>query len=291
MNKLRPKGLDDIIGQERIVHLLRIISSSAQTRNDVIPHILLSGPPGLGKTSMAMALANDVGRPIKVLNGGAIRTIKDILPTLLKTKQYGIIFIDEIHRLPITVEEFMYPVMEDFRADLKKKSVELKPFTLIGATTACGGLSEPFRDRFVYHLGLEFYALDELSRLVTANAAALGILIDDRAKLAICKMSRGTPRIANNILIWLRDHFASKNVTISDKDVLKVGKNIGIDSNGLSTVDRKYIEILRKSDGPVGLSTIAGMLSVSEGTVKDGIEPYLLRLGLIKKTRKGRMLC
>lgn len=291
MNDFRPKTLNDIIGNEQIVNRIKISVDAAKEHGGVMPHALLSGPPGLGKTTLANAMANDLNVDITILNGGNIKSPKDVIPHLMKIKHGQIIFIDEVHRIPIKVEEFMYPVMEDYRMDIggDSLSVDVEPFTLIGATTLAGSLSRPFLDRFVYKYVLDLYSSDELTEILKANTTKVGLTFEESALKSLAVRSRGTPRIANNNLLWMRDYCTSIRIRRVDTSTLDRGMAmIGIDRQGLNTLDRKYLEILKNCDKPLGLNTLSSILNVDKDTLQSTVEPYLLRLKLIEKTPLGR---
>lgn len=294
MNNLRPKKLDDIIGQETVVDRLRISCSAAIQRGDALPHILINGQPGLGKTSMACAIANEMERPIILLNAGNINTIKDIVPTLLKVEKNEVVFIDETHRLNIRVEEFLYTVFEDFRMDIggdKVVSMNLPAFTLIGATTLGGALSRPLYDRFTYHFDLDLYDTEAILEILRTNAPKVGLTIEDPALKSLADRCRGTPRHANNYLTWLRDFTQSKGQSLVTLDIVEDGmRMLGIDEQGITEQDRKYLEILRRSGRPMGVATLVGATGFDRETIEQVIEPYLLRLRIIEKTPRGRVL-
>lgn len=293
MNNLRPTKLDDIVGQEQVVECLNIAINSAKSRNAALPHILFDGGPGLGKTSLACAVANTRGVNILIANGGNIRSIKNILPYLMKLGENDILFIDEIHRLPRVVEEFLYPCMEDFRMDMgdDAKSMELPRFTMIGATTEMGSLARPFKDRFTYQFQLELYKVEALAKIIGNSAEKLGLQIDESAKLNLARRSRGTPRIANNLITWIRDYCHSQGQNSVSVGLLSKAMSMrGIDENGVTRQDRKYLRALQKFGRPVGLSTISDTINLDTTTIRDSIEPFLLRRGMIVRTPKGRVL-
>lgn len=291
---LRPTTFDQITGQYEAKRRLQIAVAGAKARNEAIGHILLSGPAGLGKTTLARCVANEMGTNLIVMNGATTTTIQSLVAQLIKVEG-GILFIDEVHRLPIKLQEVLYTAMEDFRIDFTHKdrniSMDLPRFTLIGATTEAGMLTKPFRDRFIIRATLEFYSVDELTKLVQVNVAKLGIEMDEGACRVVATRSRGIPRIANSSLMWLRDFAAYTNETDLDESFAEAGMEAcGIDGRGLSEQDRGYLEVLRSNDGPVGLEAIASTLNVSINTVSDDIEPYLLRSGLVVRTPRGRAL-
>jgi len=296
MNKLRPVKFKDIVGQKELLDSLSISVTSAKKRDDALSHTLFYGPPGLGKTTLATALANELKVRIQVANGASIKSVKSILPYVTKAKEKSILFIDEIHRLSESIQEFLYPVMEDFKLgiamDGKILKVDLPKFTMIGATTALGSLSAPFIDRFKLKFELELYDEEELVQLIKVNAKKLHLILDEDSAKALAHASRGTPRIANSLLEWVRDYAVTRNLKSVSRDDLMTSLAIrGISKNGATKIDRQYIQLLKKQKTPIGLSTIASSLNVDKYTIENVIEPFLLRKGLIIKTPKGRTLC
>jgi len=293
---LRPKNFDDVIGQSELIDRLKILVSSAQKRNAALPHILFDGPPGLGKTTLALVLSNELGTPIQIGNGANLRSIKTILPYLMRVEQHSILFIDEIHRLTRLVEEFIYPAMEDFRVDLVNQrmeepvTIDLPEFTLIGATTLGGALARPFYDRFQVHENLNLYSVEDLTELVLNKAQKLNLRIDGEIAHDLAKRSRGTPRIAQNLLIWLRDVALSKDASIT-LDLVQYAMTLKcIDEEGLTNVDKRYLDIVGQR-GPIGLDTLSDTLKISRETLVEVVEPFLIERGMINKTTKGRVLC
>ncbi len=294
MNELRPTNLKDIIGQEQIKKNLGILIKSAQLRNDSLPHLLFNGPPGLGKTTLSLAIAEEVG-DIQIANGANLRTIKCLLPYLARITEYSIFFIDEIHRCRPIVEETLYPVMEDFRCDVETNNQEVSfdvpKFTLIGATTESGGLSKPLYDRFSHKFELQLYSNRELVQLAKINASKLNVQIDDEARLALVRVCRGVPRLVNHLLQWTRDISLVKGYTYISKQIVESAiKDLSISEDGLTPIDRQYLALLDKSI-PTGLDTIVASSNLSKNTIENVIEPYLLTKNLIKKTGKGRLKC
>ena len=290
----RPTKFSEIIGQENLTKALKISVDSANRRGCALGHTLFSGPPGLGKTTLANALANELGVKVNVVNGATFRSPKVIVPYLTKIKEREILFIDEIHRMTKISEEFLYPVMEDYKLNLamgndKIVSINLPKFTIVGATTESGSLSAPLRDRFKLSYSVELYSEQSLSKLITLNAGRLGLNIEPDVVSALAGASRGTPRIANSLLEWLRDYYISKNLRIINIEhlhtALKIRK-IGLD--GSTENDRKYMDFLEQQKTPIGINTIASSLNIETETIKDVIEPFLLRSGLIMISSRGR---
>lgn len=292
----RPQKLEELIGQEGLKKRVRISVEAAKKEQRPFPHLLLSGPPGLGKTTVARIIAKEMDVECREANGGNIRSVKDIIPFINHIKHGSVLFIDEIHRMPIKVEEFLYPVIEDFKMvivddDREVCSIKLKPFTLVGATTIAGRLSAPLRDRFKLHEELSLYSTDDLNILIKHNAEKLKVTLSDDATKHLARMSRGTPRIGNKILEWIRDCVISNKVNSADKDfVVKSLAMRGIDINGLGRSDRQYIKALKSFSGPTGLKTISATANIDADTIAESIEPHLLRLGIIERTPKGRIL-
>lgn len=300
-DELRPQRLEDIVGQSAVVERLKIILDAAKLRGDPLGHLLLSGPPGLGKTTIATVVPRELKTEMQITSGPALQAPKDLLPYLTNASTRSVLFIDEIHRLPPAVEEFIYPAMEDFRVDItlgegmnaRTINMKLQPFTVIGATTRSGMLTAPLRDRFVNREHLDFYTEDELTEIVRRNAKKLRMTIAEVAAVQIAKRSRGTPRKANNWLRWTRDYAdarADGNVTEKIADEALTMK--GVDELGLEEFDRKYLKVIVDvfSGGPAGLSAIAHTLNAPSDTLEDEIEPFLLRVGLLTRTPRGRML-
>jgi len=299
---LRPERLDDFVGQPDLVKGLRVALCASQKRGEPLEHTLFSGPPGLGKTSLAHIIANEMNARITVTSGPAIDRAGDFIGILTNLEKGDVLFIDEIHRLSKTVEEFLYPAMENFKIDFivdkgpyaKTINFNLKPFTLIGATTRSGLLTTPLRDRFGIFYHLEFYADNELARIVTASAEKLKVQIDPDACLALSRRARGTPRIANRLLRRCRDYAqvnANKN-HIDLKVVQEAMSALRIDALGLDELDRRLLSIIKTqyNGGPVGLEAVAATLNEETDTIEDVIEPYLLKTGFLRRTTRGREL-
>lgn len=298
---LRPQRMHEMVGQREVYERIKIAVGAARKRGEPLGHVLFDGPPGLGKTTFATCIPNELGVGLQIASGAALRAPKDILPYLTNLQEGSVLFVDEIHRLPKTIEEFLYPAMEDFRIDIvlgegvnaRTINMPLKPFTLIGATTRTGLLSAPLRDRFQMREHLDFYTLDELTEIIARNAGKLQISIDDEAAREIGTRSRGTPRIANNRLRWVRDYAtdrANGHITLQvARDALQM---LQIDTRGLDTQDRKYLETILRvfQGGPVGVEAIAHTLNTATDTLSDEVEPFLLRSELIVRTPRGRRL-
>jgi Holliday junction DNA helicase RuvB len=258
----------------------------------VLPHVLIDGPPGLGKTTMAGAIATEMEVNLYTTNAVNLRSVKSVLPYLLRMTKRSILFIDEIHRLPKLVEEFLYPVMEDFKINIilekEPEEIEVPAFTLIGATTSGGSLSQPFYDRFQIKEHLSFYSDFELAKLARSNSSSLGLDMDDSELLEIAKRSKGTPRILNGRLQWYKNYKIcnENNATIGDIFAIQ-----GIDEYGLDVYDRMYIDVLRNNRGsPLGLKSISSLTGIAIETIENSIEPYLVRKGFVRRTQKGRII-
>lgn len=292
-NSFRPTNFNDIIGQSDVLTRLKVSVIGCKSSYTVLPHVLIDGPPGLGKTTIASAIANEMGVNMYTANAANLRSVKHILPYITGMAPRSVFFIDEIHRLPKIVEEFLYPVMEDFQLsqiiDGISETIDLPMFTLVGATTSGGSLSQPFYDRFTIKEHLSFYNDDELSKLAGLNAQKLGLMIPNEDLLEIAKRSKGTPRVLNSRLQWYRNY---KLCNPNDgKTIDEIFTIQGIDQNGLDLYDRQYIEVLRKARGSaLGLKTISSLTGIALETIENSIEPYLLRKGFIQRTQKGRML-
>lgn len=295
MSTLRPTTIDDVIGQETIVDRLRITVGSSKSRGDAMPHMLFNGPPGLGKTTFASAVSVSRGVDIQIANAGNIRSLKNLTPYLLRLKKNSVLFIDEIHRLPMVVEEFLYPCMEDFRMDVGGEqtiSMKLPEFTMIGATTLGGALSRPLYDRFTYHFDLNLYEPGEIKTILKTNAPKVGLTFDTLALESLASRCRGTPRHANNYLTWLRDYVQAANKSHVTTEVIEDAmRMIGVDERGITEQDYKYLETLSHYGKPMGLATLVGITGFDRDTIEHTIEPYLLRLKMIEKTPRGRICC
>jgi holliday junction DNA helicase RuvB len=299
---LRPQTLSDFVGQKDVVSGLRVAIAAAQKRGEPLEHTLFSGPPGLGKTSLAHIISSEMKARITVTSGPAIDRAGDFIGILTNLEKGDILFIDEIHRLSKSVEEFLYPAMENFKIDFivdkgpyaKTINFNLKPFTLIGATTRSGLLTTPLRDRFGIFYHMEFYEAEDLASIVSASAQKLGVTLDEQAALEIARRSRGTPRIANRLLRRVRDHAQVK----TGKDKIDVSivqstmASLGIDSNGLDDLDRRLLNVIKShySGGPVGVEALAATLNEEADTIVDVVEPFLLKSGFLRRTGRGREL-
>ena len=299
-NSLRPQTLDEYIGQTKVKENMKIYIEAAQKRGDSLDHCLFYGPPGLGKTTIANIIANEMKSNLKVTSGPAIEKPGDLAAILTTLSEYDVLFIDEIHRLSKNVEEILYPALEDYTLDIvigtgpsaKSIRIDLPKFTLIGATTKAGSLTTPLRDRFGIIHKLELYSPEDLSIIVKRSAKILEVGIDDESAIEIARRSRGTPRIANRLLKRVRDYAA----VLGDGNItLKITKHalnqLEIDELGLDETDRKILEIMinQYQGRPVGLETIATTLGDEVDTIEDVYEPYLIQIGFIARTPRGRM--
>lgn len=290
-NPLRPTNFDDIVGQEDVIKRLKINSTGCKISGSVMPHVLIDGPPGLGKTTISSAIANELSVDLYNCNAANLRSVKSMLPYLMGISPRAVLFIDEIHRLPKLVEEFLYPVMEDFKMSISSgeqtEEMELPQFTLVGATTSGGSLSQPFYDRFTIKEHLNFYNADELAKLASLNTEKMGLDVSDDDLIEIAKRSKGTPRILNARLKWYQNYLLS----IGDDGVNAIFDVQGIDRFGMDVYDRLYIEVLEKNIGnPLGLKSISSLTGIATETIENSIEPYLVREGYVVRTQKGRIL-
>ena len=298
---LRPQRIKDMVGQRDVIERLNIVVDAARKRGEPLGHILFDGPPGLGKTTFATCLPRELNVPVVIASGPALKAPKDLLPFLTNMEERAVFFIDEIHRLPKAVEEYLYTAMEDFRLDIvlgdginaRTINMRVKPFTLIGATTRAGMLSAPLRDRFTTREHLGFYSLPELTEIVRRSAKKLNVTLQEDAAAEIARRSRDTPRIANNRLKWVRDFADSQsggNVTL---EVARAALAMAsIDPLGLDKQDRAYLETIIRvfGGGPAGLEAVAHTMNLEPDTLADEVEPYLLRSELVIRTPRGRVV-
>ncbi|CAD5371846.1 ATP-dependent DNA helicase, component of RuvABC resolvasome [Rubrivivax sp. A210] len=297
---LRPKGLDEYVGQAKAREQLSIFIGAARQRGEALDHVLLFGPPGLGKTTLSHIIANELGVKLRQTSGPVLEKPKDLAAILTNLERNDVLFIDEIHRLSPVVEEILYPALEDYQIDImigegpaaRSIKLELQPFTLVGATTRAGMLTNPLRDRFGIVARLEFYTAEELTRIVTRSAGLLQVAIDPAGALEIARRSRGTPRVANRLLRRVRDYAQVKADGRIDSGVAdRALAMLDVDPLGLDLMDRKLLEavIHRFDGGPVGLDNVAAAIGEESGTIEDVIEPYLIQQGYLQRTPRGRV--
>ena len=292
--------MSEFIGQKKIVENLLIFINSAKKRNEPLDHVILSGPPGIGKTCLAEIIANEIGVNFKITSGPAIERAGDLAAILTNLEKFDVLFIDEIHRLNRTVEEILYPAMEDYKLDIiigkgpsaRSIRIDIAPFTIIGATTRIGLIASPLRDRFGVNLRLDYYEEKNIVKIIQRSAKILDLEITEDGAVAIAKRSRGTPRIANRLLKRVRDYALINRDGKIDKEIAESAlTKLDIDKLGLDVVDKKILDTIvnKFNGGPVGVGTIAVSIGEETNTIEDVYEPYLLQLGFIKRTSKGRV--
>lgn len=298
---LRPKHFQEYIGQKTVTDNLKVYIEAARMRNDPLDHVLFYGPPGLGKTTLAGIIANELGVDLRITSGPAIERAGDLAAILTNLNEHDVLFIDEIHRLNRSIEEVLYSAMEDFGLDLiigkgpsaRSIRIDLAKFTLIGATTRAGSLSAPLRDRFGVVSKFELYTMEELAQIIRRSAEILNITIDEESLIELARRSRGTPRVANRLLKRVRDFCQVKGSGNIDMDITnKTLTALGIDKRGLESLDREILALIinRFHGGPVGIDTIAAAIGEERVTIEDLYEPYLIQSGFLHRTQKGRMV-
>lgn len=299
-NTIRPESIEEYIGQEDVKENIRIFVEAAKMRNEPLDHVLLYGPPGLGKTTLAFIIAHELGTNIKTASGPSIEKSGDLAAILSSLEPGDVLFIDEIHRMPRYIEEILYPAMEDFSLDIivgsegnsRNIKIDLPPFTLVGATTRAGDLSAPLRDRFGIVSKLQFYTVEELTEIVKRTARVLGVEIDEEAAVELAKRSRGTPRIANRLFKRVRDFALVKGNGKVDLVITKDAlERLKVDKMGLDNTDHELLlAIIEKfGGGPVGVEALSSSIGEEVTTIEDVYEPYLLQTGLLKRTSRGRI--
>ena len=300
-NTIRPESIEEYVGQTDVKENIKVFVEAAKMRNEPLDHVLLYGPPGLGKTTLAFIIANELGTHIKTASGPSIEKTGDLAAILSSLEPGDVLFIDEIHRMPRYIEEILYPAMEDFSLDIivgsegnsRNIKIDLPPFTLVGATTRAGDLSSPLRDRFGITSKLQFYTIEELRDIIKRTARVLDIEIEDDAAVELAKRSRGTPRIANRLFKRVRDFAQVKGNGIIDITITEEAlKRLKVDNIGLDNTDHDLLlAIINKfNGGPVGVEAIASSIGEEVTTIEDVYEPYLLQMGLLKRTARGRIV-
>ena len=299
-NTIRPESIEEYVGQTDVKENIKVFVEAAKMRNEPLDHVLLYGPPGLGKTTLAFIIANELGTHIKTASGPSIEKSGDLAAILSSLEPGDVLFIDEIHRMPRYIEEILYPAMEDFSLDIivgsegnsRNIKIDLPPFTLVGATTRAGDLSSPLRDRFGITSKLQFYTIEELRDIIKRTARVLDVEIEDDAAVELAKRSRGTPRIANRLFKRVRDFAQVKgNGIINIAITAEALKRLKVDNIGLDNTDHDLLlAIINKfNGGPVGVEAIASSIGEEQTTIEDVYEPYLLQMGLLKRTARGRV--
>ncbi len=296
---LRPKSLDDFVGQDQLKELLEISIQATKLRNEPLDHILFYGPPGLGKTTLANIIANELNVSIKVSSGPVLEKPSDLAGVLTNMGMHEVLFIDEIHRMNHVIEEYIYPAMEDFKMEIildngpsaRSVNIDLEPFTMIGATTRAGLLTAPLRDRFGIVLRLNYYDIDSIKTIIFRSARIIGIPIEEDGALELARRSRGTPRIANRLLRRVRDYAQIRGDGIITKDIaLKALSMLNVDSAGLDEMDKRILATIIENyhGGPVGVKTLAVAVGEDAGTIEEIFEPYLIQQGFLERTMQGR---
>ena len=299
-NTIRPESIVEHIGQSDVKDNIKVFIEAAKMRNEVLDHVLLYGPPGLGKTTLAYIIAHELGSNLKTASGPSIEKSGDLAAILSSLEKGDVLFIDEIHRMPRFIEEILYPAMEDFTLDIivgtegntRNIKIDLPPFTLVGATTRAGDLSAPLRDRFGIISKLQYYTVEELTQIIKRTAKVLGVGIEDDAAVELASRSRGTPRIANRLFKRVRDFALVKGDGNIDKDIINIALDrLKVDNMGLDETDHELLlAIIKKfNGGPVGVEAVASAIGEEVTTIEDVYEPYLLQTGLLKRTSRGRV--